>query len=190
MPLDDLLEQEPENEVLHEPEQTQSSYSFSTGSLDDYKSLIGEIKQPKKEYPQQQEEEIQEVEPDKPTITKVSRVAKTKASQFIVSGGDKAIAFLCDMISDNDGEENFNADEDEKRELQEYVAMLLPDDKEVIPPWLMLVVTAGLIYGPKFKDAFKLKKYKKALEEQQIKNAQIQQENEQLRQQLQQKSNA
>lgn len=189
MPLDDLLEQEPEKEVLHETEQTQSSYSFSTGSLDDYKSLIGEIKLPKKEYPQQ-EEEIEEVDENKPTIAKVSKVAKTKASQFLVSGGDKAIAFLCDMISDNDGEENFNADEDEKRELQEYVTMLLPDDKDVIPPWLMLVVTAGLIYGPKFRDAFKLKKYKKALEEQQIKNAQIQQENEQLRQQLQQKSNA
>lgn len=183
MPLDDL---EPENKTgTQELAQTDSDYKFSTGNVSDYSDLLKEMKSDKKIYDQEITDEHDELQ-IKQSVgdNKLSRAASLNTAKFVVNGTDRLLGIILDVISENDGEIDFSADKEEKRELIEYAQMMFPDASKSIPPWMAFSITLGLVYGPKIKDAFDNRKLKKALEQERLQNIEMQRDNDLLREKL------
>lgn len=72
-----------------------------------------------------------------------------------------------------DNPERFKSTEDEKKELVDALAewYATMDSVPKLPPWIFVMMTAILIYGPKISDARKFKKEKKAEETRKKKEA-------------------
>lgn len=172
-------------------QQTQPSYSFSSGSFDDYQALAKDIGVQKQQYddtqanPQGFLNQFQNGAYPQMTDGKVNTMMRSNTANFLVNNIDRLASVGLSFIAmDDDGEYDFSADEEEKAEIREYLEACFPDPSRNIPPWIAALIAILLIYGLKAKDAFALRKAKKKIEAQEKQLSETAQENEQLKKQL------
>ncbi len=164
--------------ILETPTET-PGYSFSTGSVEDYRSLANEISSPKQEY-----DDVEQFPEEEITTPKNSRVLSANTAMFLTNSIDRVMNITLSAIADDDGETDFSADNDEKAEMREYWAAVFPDPSKQMPPWLAAVIAVVLIYGLKLKTAVSIRKARQRIEEDEKIIKQQELENERLRREL------
>lgn len=166
--------------VEKEVPKSEDSYQFSTGSVDDYMSLVEEVTKPKQEY------ENVEILPEEemPTPKHNSKVIATNTAKFITNSIDRVMNITLSSIAGDDGETDFSADDDEKAEMQEYWEAVFPDPTKQMPPWVAAIASVLLIYGLKMKEAVAIRKARKKIEEDAIIIQRQEEENDRLRREL------
>ena len=109
-------------------------------------------------------EPIAEIKPDinipKPPV--ISDKLRRFEALFVAKTLNKGVGITCSLIADEDIE-LFLCDAEDLAELCEYIYEWRKLSDEVLPPWLQLVVSACLIFFPKFKEAFSIRKEKKKI---------------------------
>jgi hypothetical protein len=172
-------------------QENDNSYTFHSGSVDDYAELVNELKKPKQEYDPPSPDEIDEIansieNPDKGGGGgKISEMASEGVAKFVVNNIDRIFSFILDLIAQNDDDDiDFSADADEKAELLEAWKLLFPDPSKKLPPWAMVTISTFMIYGLKGRNAWQLRKQKQELESERAKISEQRKEIEDLQKRL------
>jgi len=97
---------------------------------------------------------------DKPKLSE--KKARFEA-RFIARNANRLNAFGCGILADDD-DDKFKADNEDLKELEEVFFEWRKDSDEPLPLWMNIVVSCGLVFGPKWKQAFSMRKYKKQIE--------------------------
>ena len=167
-------------------EADKKQYTFSSGSVEDYRSLMEEVSQPKQEY-----SDVEQLPEDENLpVANNKKVLATNTAKFMTNSIDRVMNITLSAIADDDGETDFSADDDEKAEMQEYWEAVFPDPSKQMPPWLSALIAFVLIYGIKLKQAVGIRKARQKIEEdakiiqqQEIENERLRREINLLRQQ-------
>ena len=160
-------------EKPEETPETEKKYHFSSGTNDDFKKLIDEMKIPKEEYEiEEEEDDEEEFEPTTEVSASVKKKISGGTAKFITKNIDRLVEFGLTLIDDDDDNE-YRLQPDEEKELIECWELMFPDPSKGIPPWAMVLVTSTLIYGPKVKDALRNRKLAARLEEEQRQNHEL-----------------
>lgn len=166
--------EQPQQPLQEEKEQ----YTFSTGTAEDYRKLSEEISSPKQFY-----NDVEQLPNEEPTENK-SKVLATNTAKFVTNSIDRIMSISLSLIANDDGETDFSADDDEKKEMQEYWEAAFPDPAKQMNPVLAAVLAILLIYGLKAKNAVSIRRAKKRIEEDAKIIHQQEVENERLRKEL------
>ncbi len=117
---------------------------------------------------------IAEIKPniDIPRPPPVPERLRRFESMFVAKNMSKFGAISCSFISDEDLE-RFLLDDFDLKELADYVYEWRKLSNEVLPPWLQFLIGACLIFFPKFKEAFGIRKEKKKIMQLEAKQAEM-----------------
>ena len=153
-------------------EQVQDNFS----NYDNIETMLSEMKTDREDVnegkPRAIEDESPPLPPEETTtinqpevivINGPKRIPAQKAkfeSRFLARQNDRVNAFLCSLIA-NEDPDNFKADQEDIDEIAEYLYEWRKDSQEPLPVWLEVAIGIALVYGPKYKEAFALKKEKK-----------------------------
>ena len=153
-------------------EQVQDNYS----NYDNIETMLSEMKTDREDVnegkPRAIEDEPPPLPPEETTtvnqpevivINGPKRIPAQKAkfeSRFLARQNDRVNAFLCSLIA-NEDPDYFKADQEDIDEIAEYLYEWRKDSQEPLPVWLEVAIGIALVYGPKYKEAFALKKEKK-----------------------------
>lgn len=102
---------------------------------------------------------------------------------FITHTIDKLNGLICGGIS-KEPPENFFADDAEFKTIQEYFYQYRKNSSKPLPLWLQLSVSLGTIYGPKYIQAFQVRKMKSRQSELEMENQTLRDEIEDIRKQI------
>lgn len=108
--------------------------------------------------------------------TKIDLSEASLEAHFLAQTVDKLNALICGGIS-KELPENFYADKAEFKTIEKYFLQYRKDATKKLPLWLQLSITLGTIYGPKYVQAFQVRKMK-------ARQSELESENEDLRTQI------
>lgn len=166
-----------DNATAEQQQQANNGYQFATGGVGDYDSLFDEMSQPKQFFEQGEDVELPETPEQMAAKQSAAIRVNLKGAEFLVNNGDRLIAWLCTMFID--AEADVSATKEEKSEMANLWAMVLPADQQ-LPPWVMAALTMALIYGAHVAEAIKAKKMKAKLDNELKENDRLRKENEKL----------
>ena len=111
-------------------------------------------------------------DPNKPPVTEPvepdgqkkvpALIAKTE-SEWLAKQHDRVEAFICSLIAKEDDPSQFKADTEELQEIAGYIYAWRKESTKPLPNWIMILLAIALIYGPKYKMAFDMRKEKKII---------------------------
>lgn len=163
---------------------TQENYTFATGDFSDYEDFAAEIAKPKQEYANVEPNEQEQLGEQGGGV--VNKAIAQNTAKFLTNNIDRVMSFTLAIIAADDiGEIDWGADQEEKDEIQQYMAACFPEGGKQIPPAAALIIALVLIYGLKVKDAIAYRKAHKQIAEQNETIKQQAEELEQLRSHIQ-----
>ncbi len=168
----------PKNSETTETSAVTEKLHFQNGSagLDE---LVKELEEPKQNLTPGGNESHTETKPENPPIEKlpdgkekenITQVTEEKpnskafrSAKFITSVIDRSLAWGASEIAKSEDTTPFLAKPDETKEIESYWAECMKDWGGNIPPWLMLVVTYPMVYGPLYREAFRVRAINKEM---------------------------
>jgi len=112
-----------------------------------------------------------------------SRLQDRKArfeSDWIARNTNRVNKFICSLIADDDATD-FGIDKEDLKEISDILYEWRRISQEPLPLWLELVVTFLLVFAPKWKLAFGVRKLKKQIQEQSAEIERLKKEQKELK---------
>lgn len=129
----------------------------------------------------EQPENILQTEIEKSKLSLKVQQAKARAeSRFLATSNDKLHSFICSIIAD-DEIENYKADADELKEIEDALFNWRKDSETHLPEWLQALSFITVVYTPLYIRAIKTRKLQKQNEKLQSENEKQLQELSELR---------
>lgn len=135
-----------ENIVDHFPENTETD-DFEDKEIEDFEET-------------EDFEEVQQLDDYIPVVKKIDEKKARLEAKFLTETNDKLHAFICGLIAGEDTED-FEAEDDEKEDIQEAIYQWRKDAETHMPEWLQAVAFITVVYTPIYTRAFKTRKLKK-----------------------------
>lgn len=109
----------------------------------------------------EQPENILQTEIEKPKLSIKVQQAKARAeSRFLATSNDKLHSFICSIIAD-DEIDNYKADADELKEIEEAFFNWRKDSETHLPEWMQALSFITVVYTPLYIRAIKTRKLQK-----------------------------
>lgn len=109
----------------------------------------------------EQPENILQTEIEKPKLSIKVQQAKARAeSRFLATSNDKLHSFICSIIAD-DEIDNYKADDDELKEIEEAFFNWRKDSETHLPEWMQALSFITVVYTPLYIRAIKTRKLQK-----------------------------
>lgn len=109
----------------------------------------------------EQPENILQTEIEKSKLSLKVQQAKARAeSRFLATSNDKLHSFICSIIAD-DEIDNYKAEEDELKEIEEAFFNWRKDSETHLPEWMQALSFITVVYTPLYIRAIKTRKLQK-----------------------------